>query len=390
MKQGRTGTHRIRTIGEERISSFIPSPLPPKPSIDWGGALHQALEAAIFALGRLDGVVALLPDPNLFLYTYLRKEAVLSSQIEGSQSSLSDLLRYELDESPGVPRGDAEECSCYIRAIEYGLKRLEEGFPLSNRLLRDIHSILLSNGRGRDKMPGHFRSSQNWIGGTRPGNAHFVPPPPTELAECMGNLESFLHAKEDGLPTLVRAGLAHVQFETIHPFLDGNGRMGRMLITLLFCHTGILRTPLLYLSLFLKQNRGTYYELLDNVRLKGDWETWLAFFFKGIQVTADDAVSTYNRISQIFTADINKIETNNLRIGSALRVHEALMFRPITTIAEICKQTNLTFPTVSATMGILVDLQIASEITGRTHNRIFAYDHFISVLAEGTEIVRSL
>ena len=206
----------------------------------------------------------------------------------------------------------------------------------------------------------------------------------------MGNLESFLHAKEDGLPTLVRAGLAHVQFETIHPFLDGNGRMGRMLITLLFCHTGILRTPLLYLSLFLKQNRGTYYELLDNVRLKGDWETWLAFFFKGIQVTADDAVSTYNRISQIFTADINKIETNNLRIGSALRVHEALMFRPITTIAEICKQTNLTFPTVSATMGILVDLQIASEITGRTHNRIFAYDHFISVLAEGTEIVRSL
>ncbi len=219
MERGITGTYRIRTIGEESISSFVPSPLPPKPSIDWGGTLHQALEAAIFALGRLDGVVALLPNPNLFLYSYLRKEAVLSSQIEGTQSSLSDLLRYELDEAPGVPHGDAEECSCYIRALEHGLERLEEGFPLSNRLLRDIHSILLSNNRGRDKMPGHFRSSQNWIGGTRPGNAHFVPPPPTELAECMGKLEAFLHATEDGLPTLVRAGMAHVQFETIHPLL---------------------------------------------------------------------------------------------------------------------------------------------------------------------------
>ena len=385
MERGTTGTYSIRTIGGERIGSFIPSPLPPKPSIDWGGTLHQALEAATLALGQLNGVVALLPNPNLFLYSYLRKEAVLSSQIEGTQSSLSDLLRYELDEAPGIPRGDAEECSCYIRALEHGLERLKEGFPLSNRLLRDIHSILLSNSRSRDKMPGHFRSSQNWIGGTRPGNAHFVPPPPTELAECMGKLELFLHATEDGLPTLVRAGLAHVQFETIHPFLDGNGRMGRMLITLLFHHTGILRTPLLYLSLFLKENREKYYELLDNVRLKGDWETWLAFFFKGIQVTADDATFTSDRISQIFTSDIYKIETNSRRIGSALRVHEALMFRPITTIAEICERTNLTFPTVSASMRMLVDLQIAREITGKAHNRIFAYYRFISVLAEGTE-----
>lgn len=383
MDRGKTGEYR--TIGEETISSFVPFPLPPRPSIVWEGALHQALEAAIFALGRLDGVAASLPNPNLFLYSYLRKEAVLSSQIEGTQSSLADLLRFEVDAAPGAPHGDVEECSRYIHALEYGLQRLKEGFPLSNRLLRDIHRILLSHGRGSNKLPGQFRYSQNWIGGTRPGNAHFVPPPPPELAECMGQLEVFLHATKDGLPTLVRAGLAHVQFETIHPFLDGNGRIGRMLITLLLHYTDTLRTPLLYLSLYLKQNRETYYDLLDQVRLKGDWEAWLAFFLQGIRETADDAVATSDRISKIFAWDRNQIEKAKLRVGSALRVHEALMLRPISTIAEVCKGTNLSFPTVSASMSLLVDLRIAVEITGQAHNRIFAYDRFLSVLAEGTE-----
>jgi len=385
MVRGKTGEYRIRIVGEETISAFIPFPLPPRPSIVWEGALHQALEAAVFALGRLEGVAASLPNPHLFLYCYLRKEAVLSSQIEGIQSSLAALLRFEVDEAPGAPRGDVEECSRYIHALEYGLQRLKEGFPLSNRLLRDIHRILLSHGRGSNKLPGQFRSSQNWIGGTRPGNARFVPPPPTELAECMGQLEVFLHATEDGLPTLVRAGLAHVQFETIHPFLDGNGRIGRMLITLLLHHTGTLRTPFLYLSLYLKQNREAYYDLLDQVRLKGDWEAWLAFFLQGVRETADDAVATSDRISKIFAGDRNQIEKAKLRVGSALRVHEALMLRPISTIAEVCKWTKLSFPTVSASMSLLVDLRIAVEITGKAHNRIFAYDRFLSVLAEGTE-----
>ena len=326
-----------------------------------------------------------MPNPHLFLYSYLRKEAVLSSQIEGTQLSLSDLLRFELKEMPGIPRGDVEEYSCYIRALEHGLQRLEEGFPLCNRLLCEMHSILLSSGRGSSQLPGQFRASQNWIGGTRPGNAHFVPPPPTELAECMGQLELFLHAREDGLPMLVRAGIAHVQFETIHPFLDGNGRVGRMLITLLLCHTGILRTPLLYLSLYLKQNRSIYYELLDRVRQQGHWEAWLTFFLQGIQETADDAVSTVNRISQIFAVDRDRIETIRRRMGSALRVHEALMHRPVTTITEVCQWTNLTFLPVSAAMKLLVDLQIAVEITGKAHNRIFVYRDFVSILAEGTE-----
>ncbi len=347
--------------------------------------MQQSLEAATLALGRLDGVTALQPNPNLFLYSYLRKEAVLSSQIEGTQSSLSDLLRFELNEAPGVPRGDVEECSRYIQALEYGLQRLREGFPLSNRLLCEIHGILLSHGRGSNKLPGQFRTSQNWIGGTRPGNAHFVPPLPTALAECMGKLEIFLHAKGDGIPTLVRAGLAHVQFETIHPFLDGNGRMGRMLITLLFHHTGILRTPLLYLSLYLKQHQGAYYDLLDQVRLKGDWEAWLVFFLHGIQETAVDAVSTSDRISKIFAEDRAQIATIQPRGGSALRVHEALMFRPVITITEVCRWTHLTFPTVSAAISRLVDLRIAAEITGKAHNRIFTYRRFLSVLAEGTE-----
>ncbi len=283
--------------------------------------------------------------------------------------------------------GDAAECSRYIQALEHGLQRLEEGFPLSNRLLCEIHGILLSHGRGNDKLPGQFRSSQNWIGGTRPGNAHFVPPPPAELAECMGKLEIFLHATEDGLPTLVRAGLAHVQFETIHPFLDGNGRMGRMLITLLLCHADVLRAPLLYLSLYLKQNRSVYYTLLDQTRSKGNWEVWLAFFLQGIQETADDAIHTCNRISRVFASDRIQIEAAGRRTGSALRVHEVLMSRPLATIAEVCQRTNLTFPTVSAAMTQLVDLQIATEITGQIRNRIFAYHDFLSILAEGTEIV---
>ncbi len=304
----------------------------------------------MLALGRLDGVSTLLPDKALFLYAYVRKEAVLSSQIEGTQSSLSDLLLFELDEAPGVPLDDVVEVSNYVAALDHGLARLREGFPLSNRLIREIHGVLLSRGRGSGKDPGEFRRSQNWIGGSRPGNAVFVPPPHTAVPECMAALERFLHAEDDGLPVLVRAGLAHVQFETIHPFLDGNGRVGRLLITLLLCHAGVLREPLLYLSLYLKQHRQAYYELLDRVRRDGDWEAWLAFFLEGVKQVAEGAVSTAQRLGEMFRTDRSRIEGSGRRAGSALRVHEALKGRPLQSMASLCDTTGLSFPAVSSAM----------------------------------------
>ena len=266
MRRGETGRYAVTAAGGETVRAFIPSPLPPVPALALDGPLQRSLETATLALGRLDGVSTLLPDKEVFLYSFVRKEAVLSSQIEGTQSTLSDLLLFELDESPGVPLDDVVEVSSYVAALEHGLGRLRGGFPLSNRLIREIHGVLLSRGRGAGKAPGEFRRSQNWIGGARPGAAVFAPPPHTAVPDCMAALERFLHAEDDGLPVLVRAGLAHVQFETIHPFLDGNGRVGRLLVTLLLCHAGVLRDPLLYLSLYLKQRRGAYYALLDQVR----------------------------------------------------------------------------------------------------------------------------
>ena len=286
MRRGTTGKYSIRDYGGEQVRAFVPANLPPDPPLDLSGDLQQALESAHLALGRLDSITALLQEPALFIYAYVRREAVLSSQIEGTQSSFSDLVMFESDEAPGVPVDDVVEVSNYVAALDHGLERLRGGFPLSNRLIREIHHVLLSGGRGSEKSPGEFRTSQNWIGGSRPGNAVFVPPPPMEVADCMGALERFLHATEDGLPVLVRAGLAHVQFETIHPFLDGNGRVGRLLITLLLSSAGVLREPLLYLSLHLKQNRSAYYDLLDEVRRTGDWEAWLAFFLEGVRETA--------------------------------------------------------------------------------------------------------
>jgi Fic family protein len=369
--------------GREKVRAFVPAPLPPVPPLAFEGKLHRAIEAAALALGRLDGVSTLLPDKSLFLYAYVRKEAVLSSQIEGTQSSLSDLLLFELDEAAGVPLDDVVEVSNYVAALEHGLARLRGGFPLSNRLIREIHGVLLSRGRGSAKAPGEFRRSQNWIGGSRPGNAAFVPPPHTAVPGCMGALERFLHAEDDGLPTLIRAGLAHVQFETIHPFLDGNGRVGRLLVTFLLCHAGVLRDPLLYLSLYLKQHRATYYELLDRVRRDGDWEAWLAFFVEGVRVTADGAVSTAQRLAGMFREDRSRIEPKGRRAGSALRVHEALKARPITSMQETRRATGLSFPAVSSAMDLLVELSIARELTGKRRNRLFVYDRYLKTLNEG-------
>lgn len=385
MKRGRTGDYQVTATAGERVPAFVPAPLPPAPPLVLDGGLDRLLEAAVLAVGRLDGVSTLLPDKALFLYSYVRKEAVLSSQIEGTQSSLSDLLLFELDEAPGVPLDDVVEVSNYVAALDHGLARLREGFPLSNRLLREIHARLLARGRGSGKEPGEFRRSQNWIGGSRPGNAVFVPPPPTEVPDCMAALERFLHAKDDGLPVLVRAALAHVQFETIHPFLDGNGRVGRVLITLLLCHADVLRDPLLYLSLYLKQNRATYYALLDLVRRDGDWEAWLAFFLEGVRVTAEGAVSSAQRLTELFQADRTRIESEGRRAGSALRVLEALETRPILSLSAASEATGLSFPAASSGMNLLVSLGIARERTGKRRNRLFVYDHYLELLNEGME-----
>jgi Fic family protein len=348
------------------------------------GSLQVELEAAVLAIGRLDGVSTLLPDKALFIYAYVRKEAVLSSQIEGTQSSLSDLLLFELDEAPGVPLDDVTEVSNYVAALDHGFARLREGFPLSNRLIREIHGVLLSRGRGSGRDPGEFRRSQNWIGGSRPGNAAFVPPPATVVPDCMAALEKFLHGEGDGLPVLLRAGLAHVQFETIHPFLDGNGRVGRLLITFLLCHAGVLREPLLYLSLHLKENRPAYYELLDRVRREGDWEAWLSFFLEGVRQVAEGAVTTAERLAEMFRMDRAQVEASGRRAGSALRVHEVLKERPIQSMTSASEAAGLSFPAVSSAMDLLVELGIARELTGKQRNRLFAYDRYLAILSEGT------
>jgi len=317
---------------------------------------------------------------------YVRKEAVLSSMIEGTQSSLSDLLLFELDEVPGVPLDDVEEVSNYVAALMYGLKRLKEGFPLSLRLIREIHEVLLSQGRGSRQSPGEFRRSQNWIGGTRPGNAAFVPPPADLVMECMGHLESFLHDQPEPTPILLKAALAHVQFETIHPFLDGNGRLGRLLITLLLCEQGVLREPLLYLSLFFKTHRQYYYELLTRVRMTGDWEAWLDFFAEAVVMTANQAVTTAEELLALANESRDKINTLGRAAPSCQAIHRVLLETPLSTVAKLCEKTGLSPATVNKGLGHLGNLSIVSELTAQKRNRLFSYTRYIEIMNQGTEL----
>ena len=384
MERGATGRFVLGArLGGEQVRAFVPAPLPPRPELQLGAQLREALDASLLALGRLDSLSTLLPDTSLFLYTYVRKEAVLSSQIEGTQSSLSDLLFFELDEAPGVPFDDVQEVSSYVRALDHGLARLREGFPLSGRLLREVHGELMARGRGSEKAPGEFRRSQNWIGGSRPGNAHFVPPPPEEVPGCMAALESFLHDEKERTSPLVKAALAHVQFETIHPFLDGNGRLGRLLITLLLVSEGVLQEPLLYLSLFLKLRRQDYYALLQRVRDQGDWEEWLEFFATGVQETAASAVDAARRLSQLFARDRERIQALGRTAGSGLRVHDVLQRHPVQTVRAVAAATELSVPTVNSVMTKLEAAGIVREVTGKQRDRIFVYGEYLDILEEG-------
>lgn len=385
MKRDRAGKYLETAAGGEVVRAFVPAPLPPQPAVAMDGELLKALAAASAALGRLDGAAHIFPDKLLLIYSYVRKEAVLSSQIEGTQSSLSDLLLSEFEEVPGVPRHDTLEVSNCVAALDHGIRRVREGFPLSNRLFWEIHEILLSSGRGSQMLPGQYRNSQNWIGGSRPGNARFVPPPHTEVPNCMADLERFLNEDDKSLPSLVRAGLAHVQFETIHPFLDGNGRVGRILITLLLCADGVLQEPLLYLSLYFKQNRETYYELLNRTRQDGDWETWLLFFLEGVVVIANKAFEAANQLNRLFREDRERISAAaKQRANSALRIHETLMERPLVSLPYACEKTNLTFRTAAKAMEALISLGIAEEVTGRARNRLFVYRNYVDTLNEET------
>ena len=384
MRRGSTGQFSTTHTGSETVRAFVPNPLPPEPSLDLG-VLQGPMEEALLALGQLGGLSTLLPDVHQFLYTYVRKEAVLSSQIEGTQSTLSDLLLFEFEEAPGTPLDDVIEVSNYVAALEHGIFRLEEGFPLCNRLVREIHGKLLSHGRGSEKMPGEFRRTQNWIGGTRPGRARFVPPPPYAVETCMGNLEQFYHDDRHGLPVLLRTGLAHVQFETIHPFLDGNGRVGRLMITLALYNAGIIRQPLLYLSLYFKQHRDRYYALLDEVRENGDWEAWLRFFFDGVTQTAQGAVSTARRLLDMFEQDRARIQQEGRKAGSALRVHQVLQKRPIASLQEMTRNTGLSYTAVAAGVKLLEQLGIVCELTGKKRNRLFGHQQYLDVLAEESE-----
>ena len=385
MQRGPTGRHEVSIESGEPVKAFLPDDLPPSPPIEWPGARQQLLERATLALGRLDGVSTLLPDPHLFLYSYVRREAVLSSQIEGTQSSLSDLLLFELEGAPGAPMDDVVEVSNYVAALEHGLVRLQEGFPLSNRLIREMHERLLARGRGSGKQPGEFRRSQNWIGGTRPGNAAFVPPPPGEVESCMAALERFIHAEEHKVPALTRAALVHVQFETIHPFLDGNGRIGRLLIALMLHEAGVLREPLLYLSLFFKQHRAEYYRLLGAVRSEGDWEAWLDFFLEGVSATATGAAETAHRLLELMREDRQRIQALGRSGSAAEQVFSTICERPIITINEASRRRGVSFPTASKGMDGLIELGIVRELTGKRRNRVYAYDRFLAILSEGTE-----
>lgn len=382
-KNERIGRHiRSSLVAGESYNSYIPQPLPPKPTVELD-QLYPLLDQANTALGRLDGISINLPDISLFLYMYVRKEAVLSSQIEGTQSSLSDLLLFENGESPTASIHDVNEVSSYVSAMSYGLERLKN-FPLSLRLIKEIHEKLMNNARGSNKQPGEFRTSQNWIGGSRPGNAVFVPPSPEYLMECLDNFEKFLHDENVRLPILVKTALAHVQFETIHPFLDGNGRLGRLLITLILCTNGVLKEPLLYLSLYFKTHREEYYRQLQSVRLTGDWESWLRFFLVGIIETANQATTTAHAIINLLRKDLAEIEKSNRSTASTITIYNFLQKNPITNTSAIKKGCTISLPTIIRNLDILQSLNIVKEITGKDRHKIFVYQEYLNILNNET------
>ena len=371
-------------MGGELYEIFHPKSLPPDPPLDTS-QLQDLADRANQALGRLDGITLLLPNPEQFLYSYVRKEAVLSAQIEGTQSSLSELLLFEHEHSPGVPRPEIAEPLNYVRALNHALGRIEGGFPLSNRLLREAHALLLEDTRGGETVRGEFRRSQNWIGGTRPGNARFVPPPAKEVGAAMSDLEKFLHDRPSHTPILYKAALAHAQFETIHPFLDGNGRLGRLLVTLLLCGDDrVLSKPVLFLSLYLKRHRDEYYERLQRVRTHGEWEEWVRFFLEGLLEVADSAAETTRRLLALVESDRQRIQTLGRAATTSTRLHEIAIRDVVFRIPEAARRLEVSEVAVGSAARNLESLGIVRETTGKTRNKRFVYADYLAILEEGT------
>ena len=379
----RAGRYQRQASG---YRAFIPAPLPPDPPLRLSGEIQVLLSQADRALGRLDGSVLTLPNPDLFVFMYVRKEAVLSSQIEGTQSSLQDLLAAEADLfGPDTKPRDVDEVINYVRAMNYGLARLAD-FPVSVRLIREIHERLLDGVRGSRLTPGELRRSQNWIGpgGCTLMEATFVPPPPEVVPEALGDLELFLHGKDD-LPALVKIGLAHAQFETIHPFLDGNGRVGRLLITFLLTERAILHKPVLYLSHYFRRHRQVYYDHLQAVRDRGDWEGWLAFFLRGVAEVSAEAANTARRILALREEHRTAITSGLGRAaGNGHKVLETLFDRPIVTVADIEAMTGTSYAAANNLVARLADLGILHEVTGYSRNRRFRYDPYVRLFSEET------
>jgi len=380
-----TGRYVDAIANGMRVRAFVPDMLPPNPPVRMEGQMLALAIEASEALGGLRGVSAMLPDLHVFLYSYVRKEAVLSSQIEGTRSTLSEFLAKEKSGAPGALDADVIEVSNHVAALDHGVSRMTGGFPISNRLIREMHELLLRRGRGSNKLKGEFRSSQVWIGDDNPEAARFVPPPANYVPDLMGNLELFIHA-DDGIPPLLRAGYTHVQFETIHPFEDGNGRIGRILITMMLIAQGVIDQPLLYLSLYFKNHRKDYYDLLDDVRKTGNWDGWMEFFLKGVRDMASGAVQTSARLRDMFASDRQEVQVTGRQASSVLRVHEAFTKVPVLTVPEVVTETGMHYQTANNAVSALEDMGIISEITGRGRNRTYVYRKYLDVLSEGTEL----
>jgi Fic family protein len=391
MPKRTTGRYERTTVGGEEVAAFVPHALPPvAPPIVVDAALAERLRAAEQALVRLELAGEMVPSLDWFIYAFVRKEAVLSSQIEGTQATLVDLLTFEAQdgrEQSAAPNADVEEVCNYLDALASARAQLADpkGLPLSMRLLSATHQRLMRGVRGAEKLPGEVRRSQNWIGGSRPGNAAYVPPPPHELGEVLGAFEKYLHA-DDALPSLVRAGLLHVQFETIHPYLDGNGRIGRLLVTLLLEHWKLLTKPLLYLSLFFKQHREEYYRRLNAVRIDGDWEGWLDFFLDGVATIADEAVASARDLFALVAADRARVLAHEGMSVVALRLFELLPRHPVVTVASVMKLVETTKPTAGRAIELLVAAGVLVETTGKKRDRSFVYRSYLDRLRVGTEL----
>lgn len=381
MNRGLTGRYTPAIAGGIACEAFVPAPLPPSPPLEVDSKLQGRINQAMLALGRLDAISTLLPDAHLFLYSYVRKEAVMSSQIEGTQSSLSDLMLYEMEGVPGVPMDDVQEVSCYVNALNLGIARIREGQPISFRLATELHQALMTSGRGLNRSPGEFRKNQVWIGGHRPDEATFVPAPANELADCWAALERFINDLPEPTDPLIKAALTHVQFETIHPFMDGNGRIGRLLIPLILVEAKVISEPLLYLSVFFKKHRQTYYERLNQVRLNGDWEAWVLFFVDAVAETASQAVETAQQLNTLREKDKARLTELGRQAGSASQIIDALFEHPIASINKLIELTGLTAATVGKALDALEQqLGIVKEITGQKRNRVFSYTAYIDIL----------